>query len=641
MKTVSKACAELVGVDFSSDESFVSDRRSPMIVNMYKDYTQNFNTAVETRPGFRIDKAFNYEIERAFTSKNLPEVLFVYANAGIYLYCEHYNPLKIASVEQLPYFVDFFGYILAYAGEQIFKFEFQKVEAGADRPQHTAGEEGFIATKYVSNNTYVHIFDVSQHAFVPLTYMTARDGTVTPFQGVNLLTGKQKNYVQVDGETNTITLLPYKPDEDVEIVSVLLNGEETTAYTNIGNVVSFATTPTDMSEIEIIFSQEIENTIAKCNVFYCFDERVFAGGYSNTYFWSGLSDPLYFPILAYESVDNGPVLGFFQTSSNLLIASKNQTSICSTVVTNMEGLPKTYPNYAISSTYGGRVCGEFLNDPIMLTRYGLMGISSVDYYGERNIFTRSTLVNGKLTNEADLENASMCTFREYLMICVNGNIYLANSRETFRNPNDTIEYEWYYWTGIGVEEDGIFFPAKQILESNDKLFFVTENGYVGIFNTDMMKESCGKYDGELLSKAYADDIATIHDGEAEIGKKAIFSCYVTGLDDFGYRGFRKNSRKVGNLCDLKAFAHTRCKIKARSSTSAFQDVGAYVGDYMDFVDIDFSNFTFRTSDLATFFFKPSLKKFQKSQLMLYSDEIYEPFGVLGVYQEIEVCGYAK
>ncbi len=636
LTTVSKICSELAGVDFSSDESFVSDRRSPMLINMYKDYNQTFNTAVETRPGFRLSKAFSGGITKAFASKNLEEYLFVHSDGDIYLYVEGYEKLLLAECEKTPYFLDFFNKVYAYAGEEIFCFELEEVESG-ESAEDRSEEDGYISSVAVGENLYLHVFDEIARAFVPVTYMTARDGTLTEYQGVNLLTGKQKNYFQVDGATTALTLIPYQPEEDVEILEVTVDGEVVTGYSVLNNILTLTSKPADMSEVEVMFYQEVENVIANCDVFYCFDERIFAGGYGDGYFWSGLKDPSYFPMLAYEGIDNGPVTGFFQATSNLLVASKNQTCICSTVLTDVETLPKTYPNYAITNTYGGSVCGDFLNDPVILTKYGLMGISNVDYYGERNLFSRSTLVNGRLTNEVNLEDASMCLFREYLLIMVNGNIYLANSRESF-DTNDDFEYEWYYWTGIGAEEDGIFFPATQMLPSADKLMFVTENGYVGIFNTDLLKN---EEDGELLSVAYADDITSVSGDVVTVSKKPIFSCYVTALDDFGYRAYRKNSRKVGNICDLKAFSHTKCKIKTRSSTSPFKEVGSYIGDYIDFTDTDFASFTFSTSDLATFFFKPAQKKFQKSQLMLYSDELYKPFGVLGIYQEIEVLGYAK
>ncbi len=618
MTTVSKVCSKLTGVDFSSDESFVADKRSPMMVNMYKDYNQTFNTAIETRPGFRLEKPFEDGITQAFASKNLENYLFVYSDGNIYLYCEGCEKLLLTECENTPCFVDFFGRVYAYAGSEIFGFLLEEAESGQEATD-LSEEIGFVATKSLGGDKYLHVFDEMERAFVPLTYLTARDGTITEYQGVNLLSGKQRNYFQVDGETDTLTLIPYAPQEEAEILCVTVNGEETQDYTVYENVVTLTQTPSDMSEIEVTYYQDVDNAIAKCKVFYCFDERIFAGGYGDGYFWSGLADPTYFPALAYEGIDKGPVTGFFQITSNLLVASENQTCICSTVLTEIETLPKTYPSYAISNTYGGKVCGDFLNDPVILTNYGLMGISNLDYYGERNLFPRSTLVNGRLTNEENLHSASMCLFREYLLILVNGNIYLANSRESFSTDQD-VEYEWYYWNGIGAEEDGIFFGATQILQTADKLMFVTQNGYVGIFNTDMLKVTDdGKQSGELYSSAYADDISSIVEGEAVMSKKAIFSCYITTLDDFGYRAYRKNSRKVGNVCDLKAFSHTECKIKARSSTSSFIDVGSYVGDYMDFSDMDFSNFTFSTSDLATFFFKPIQKKFQKSQLMLYSD----------------------
>ncbi|MFI3162859.1 MAG: hypothetical protein R3Y65_00290 [Bacillota bacterium] len=636
LTTVSKVCTALAGVDFSSDESFVSDKRSPLLLNMYKDYNQTFNTAIETRPGFRLERAFEDGITKAFVSKNIEGYLFVHSNGNIYLYVEGYEKLHLTACEKTPFFVDFFGKIYAYASSEVFCFEIEETSEG-DEATDRSEEEGFVSTSTIGENIYLHTFDEMERAFVPLTYLTARDGTLTEYQGVNLLTGKQRNYFQLDGSTKSLTLIPYAPEDTVEILEVTVNGTATTAYSVSSNIVTLNSAPADLSEVEVKFYQEVDNAIANCDVFYCFDERMFAGGYGDGYFWSGLKDPSYFPVLAYEGIDNGPVKGFFQATSNLLVSVNNQTYICSTVLTDVETLPKTYPNYAITNTYGSGVCGDFLNDPVVLTQYGLMGITSVDYYGERNLFSRSTLVNGRLTNEVGIENASMAMYREYLMILLNGNIYLANSRESF-DTDDDFEYEWYYWTDIGAEEDGIFFPATQILPTADKLMFVTENGYVGIFNTDLVKS---EESGELLSIAYADDISSVFDGEVTMSKKAIFSCYVTSLDDFGYRSYRKNSRKVGNICDLKAFSHTKCKIKTRSSQTPFTDVGSYNGDYIDFVDTDFASFTFSTSDIASFFFKPAQKKFQKSQLMLYSDELYKPFGVLGIYQEIEVLGYAK
>ena len=230
------------------------------------------------------------------------------------------------------------------------------------------------------------------------------------------------------------------------------------------------------------------------------------------------------------------------------------------VSTADEIMPKAYRASLIASSIGGVGAAiNFKNDIVFLSKLGLQAITQLDLHNERNIAHRSSLVDGKLINENALYGAKMAVYNDYLMILVDGKIYLANSREMSEVKD--VEYEWYYWDNVGVSEKKTvlatetedFYNAVCINYFDGGLYLGTADGCVLKLNTDMFKVKDDGVTpigtGELISTAYQDD-CLIYDGTTwKVGEKMIYSCWCTAVDDCGYRNRFKRCNKRGGRAD--------------------------------------------------------------------------------------------
>jgi hypothetical protein len=78
---------------------------------------------------------------------------------------------------------------------------------------------------------------------------------------------------------------------------------------------------------------------------------------------------------------------------------------------------------------------------------------------------RSTLVDRKLTAEANYKEMLLEEWEGYLLVFIGDKAYLADSRAVFTNENH-FEYEWFYWD-LGMDitcsavKDGILYLGTQ------------------------------------------------------------------------------------------------------------------------------------------------------------------------------------
>lgn len=91
---------------------------------------------------------------------------------------------------------------------------------------------------------------------------------------------------------------------------------------------------------------------------------------------------------------------------------------------------------------------NFRDDPVFLSRMGLCGISGQDLKEERAVENRSFSVDRRLLAHRDLSKARLTEWKGYLALLLEGEIFLADSRATYRR-NGVTEYEWYYLSDIG------------------------------------------------------------------------------------------------------------------------------------------------------------------------------------------------
>ena len=213
---------------------------------------------------------------------------------------------------------------------------------------------------------------------------------------------------------------------------------------------------------------EALNGCTKCAVF---DGRVFLTGNSelpNTVFYNqrnltGASDPTYFGAYNYinDGTGNEPNVDMLATPSYLMVMKgenifyhtpSDNTSSDDTVRNLM---PRIYPSISGAAGIGssgktvpGTTACNFLDDPVFLSR-GLKAVGKETLNLERTVTHRSSNVDRLLIRE-NLAGAALAEWKGYLIILVNGNVYMADSRVVSQHQDGSYQYEWFYLSGIGA-----------------------------------------------------------------------------------------------------------------------------------------------------------------------------------------------
>ena len=218
-------------------------------------------------------------------------------------------------------------------------------------------------------------------------------------------------------------------------------------------------------------TQERENIyelITECTIATVFDNRVFFSGnpaYPNHVFYCGRNltgyvDPTYFGVLNYmqDGVGKSPITGMIPVADTLMVLKSDTRQDGSVFFhtpheTGLDLQPKIYPSAQGLSGIGCLgACTNFLDDPVFISRLGVEAVGQLSVRLERAVEHRSSLIDAKLLR-ADLSKASLAEWGGYLMVLVDGSIYMADSRQKYMHEIGAAQYEWYYLEGIGVYDD--------------------------------------------------------------------------------------------------------------------------------------------------------------------------------------------
>lgn len=631
------------GVDFSSDEAQVALQRSPNSLNMYKNYSVELGQCVETRPGFRKQVVFPRRTDNTvygqlfFENRRLtvPRIqpLFHVGDA-LYLWDSYPQRAETLSEEgENPGLVTLYTGLACAYSEMV----------------------AFDGRVYVLDGQSLLCFDgekvtpVRENALLPTTYIgRAPLGGGTQYQQINLLNDAFVNTFLSDGTSRDYYLSATGID-GVDKVTVDGRTLDTGQYTvdAENGVVKFSTAPpipqTPGQDTVAITARKhragYAERIERCTVAAVFDDRLFLAGNPDTpnvVYFSQKNDPTYFGEITYETDGKEPtaVVGLMRIGGQLA-AIKEESQQEPTVFlhvpteTGVELSPKSYPASEGLSGIGAagrRVCLNFLDDPVFLSAMGLKAIGKLSIASERSIEHRSSLVDGRLVNEKEMDRAQLSSWRGYLLCLVNGRLYLADSRQRFvQAATRHTEYEWYFWDNIGLYEDGTFCAATGLYAYRDQLYFGTENGVVCTFNTDLLKNDTG----ELAAEAYNDD------------GQAIFWCWTTPFDALGQPNRVKKDNKRGGVLELKSMTHGEVKGKARTNRAPWKEFVRIDGGYFDFSDLDFADLTFNTDEKSLVSFACGQKRWVKKQLMFYGDAVNRPGGLYAVTMEAFIGGYYR
>ena len=206
------------------------------------------------------------------------------------------------------------------------------------------------------------------------------------------------------------------------------------------------------------------SVIKKCTVACLYDNRVFLSGnpeLPNVIFYSkmidGAPDLTYFGIADYvvDGFSSSPVTAMMQVADTLMVLKADTQQEGSVfyhtpTVTESAVQPKIYPSTQGLAGVGCLgACRNFLDDPIFISKYGVEAMGKLSVRYERAIEHRSSLIDPVLT-ALDLKNASLEEWGGYLVLLVDGKIFLADSRQRYTHDIGVMQYEWYYLEDIGI-----------------------------------------------------------------------------------------------------------------------------------------------------------------------------------------------
>lgn len=356
---------------------------------------------------------------------------------------------------------------------------------------------------YIIDGKNYLIFDgncvksVLDMAYIPTTYIniipTGENADIgIEYEQRNILQPKFKHTFIADGETAEFYLNENELDE---ISEVKVYGEVISSYeVNLAEgKITLAEAPTRPEDVEggnfpefyagveitakKIFKsvsgvtgerESIFEIITKCTVAATFDNRVFLSGnpaYPNHIFYCGINmtgyaDPTYFGVLNYmqDGVETAPITGLIPVADSLMVLkgdTRQDGSVYFHTATETGNniQPKIYPSTRGLSGIGCLgACVNFLDDPIFISRLGVEAIGQLSVRYERALEHRSSLIDARLAN-LDLSDAVLEEWNGYLLLLVDGKIFMADSRQRYTHENGVMQYEWYYLENIGVFKD--------------------------------------------------------------------------------------------------------------------------------------------------------------------------------------------
>lgn len=512
---VSRIYSSFRGVDFRGEE--INLTRSPDSLNVWKDYKKT--ESIRTRPGMELQSAFPEPVYGIFFWN---AILLVHSGTKLYringeVKEELYSGLKAApsssfAYDDAWYFKDGINY-LRYDGARV-----QPVE-------------GYVPTTTIGRKP---------------------SGGGTRYEDVNMLTGRRINTFLADGMSFDYYLDTQNIDPEFQLI-VKVDDEEISDYKvdHTAGKISFTKAPnapkTDgQDNVSIEFCKTVakyRKSILECTLLQVFDNRVFFSGNPNfpsTVWHCSLNDPSYVSDLDYylEGMDDSPIRGLV-AGNNALWVFREPSSANTTVFYHTPAIDeeygKIYPSTHSSVTTGcvGKAI-NFNDDIVFFSERGMEGISG-DVTTEQAVSHRSTMVDRKMTSEAEYRNMTLAEWEGYLLVFIGNKVYLADSRAMLSNENH-LEYEWFYWE----------LPQKVL---------------------------CTAVEGGVLYLGTDEGVYTLSDMSADVE-----SYWVTPKDKFNHPQRLKTSNKRGCVAE----ATGDIAVYAKVEDTDFQLIGRYekVKDYL-------------------------------------------------------------
>ena len=499
---------------------------------------------------------------------------------------------------------------------------------------------------FYQENGENHVEPVSSSAYIPtVTISKDPDGGGTSYEDLNLL---QSGFTeQFLGKANIKDYqLSFKPLDATTVTAKILNssGEwidkvEGTDFTvnRTTGVITFGTAPgvsplTGEDNVKITAYRTVDgyaDRINKCTfgVLYGMKggkDRLFVSGNSDyrNYDWhSEPYKPTYFPDTSYSRLgsDSSSIIGY-SVIANHLAAHKDELEPEQNIFLRAGQVGKDDAEiFTITNTLRGIGAiakdsfGYLETEPLFLTRQGIFAVTAQDITGEKYSQNRSFYLNGKLLNEANLENAYACVFNDNYWLCLNNVAYILDGLQPTVTdkaaPYSTRQYAGFYRTNV---------PANVMWVFQNELYFGTTDGKVCKFHTDKYALTSYNDNGEPIEAIWeTPDI----DGELFYKNKSL-----------RYLAIRVDAAVKTSLAVWAMDRGVWNFIKEDDSFSS----------YLSFNQLSFSAFTFscdRTQKISRT--KMRIKKVDKFRLRFINNKLNEPFTIYNIAFEYIENGYYK
>ena len=526
--------------------------------------------------------------------------------------------------------------------------------------------------------------------------------------------------VTLSGET-----VDYDTTDDGEVFkSVILSLPDAKSATEVKIVIKGKLAPLgpewskDMTENEDITPYQ---AIVGCTIGEVFDGRIFFCGnpsFPNTVFYTervkpGQESALYVGRYNYfnDGVGSHPVGAMLAVRDMLAVFKKSDDGSGSIFyhkkeATSHEIIDTVYP---VAYVHSG-ICSlgrafTFLDDPVFLSKDGVMALDRENINYQRNVVCRSHNVNYALLKE-NLTNASLCEWLGYLVVGINGKIFLADSRAMFTHPAGSMEYEWFLLEDIGAytgdstvyryspdaysdavahptlagsvarseevfsqadetgklyyyvlsdgvkyrvipteeRDGGVYHPASVFISFGQRLLFATDDGHLCVFNNDMR----GIAPTSVTEKEdYNEEEYLAYMGDKlhplfySFAGHAPTYVIKTALDDCGVPHLTKNTVKASLV--VKAESHLNEAIFCEVATDTGEPIG--VGSFpavgATFDDFDFENPIWRVPHYASTTLAEKEKRWIEKQIILSARSFASPISVYSISYRYVIKGKIK
>ena len=421
---VSRVYSNFRGVDFRGEE--INLIRSPDSLNVWKDYRET--ESIRTRPAMAKRMTFGDPVYGVF---------FYNGEQLVHSGTKLYKVVDGSATEIRSGLNEAMSNAFTFDGDWYFK-------------------DGKNYLRYDGNS----VTDVV--GYIPITTIARKPGGGgTKMEDVNMLSDYRRNSFLADGSSTKFVLDTMSIDADYKPIVTVNGNSVTDFYVDYDDgSITFKTAPsaplTDgQDNVFVTFKKAVpgyREAILNCTLLQVFDNRVFFSGNDeqpNTVWHCSLDDPSYCSDTDYyrEGLDSAKVKGLVAGNNALWVfrePSSANTTVFYHTPTIDEEYGKIYPSSHSSVTTGciGKAI-NFNDDIVFFSERGMEGISG-DVTTEQMLAHRSTMVDRKLTAEANYKDMILAEWDGYLLVIIGNKVYLADSRAMFTNENHN-EYEWFYW----------------------------------------------------------------------------------------------------------------------------------------------------------------------------------------------------